>query len=154
MAVTYEDVLAVLNPDEPDYARAAQIGPEALPHLERIIQGDDPGLALKAAHLAARIPDKRSAEVLAVAARSAEPVVRVAAASAARYLPEHSRDDLVLRFLDDDDLGVRKFGLRAVPQRPSQEVRARVARLTEAEQNPTLRELSRQITDRARDLGD
>jgi hypothetical protein len=50
MAGTFKQVIEVLNPDEPDYGSAATLGPEALPHLETIIEGDDPALAFKAAH--------------------------------------------------------------------------------------------------------
>ena len=148
MAVSFEDVLEVINPDEPDYERAATLGPEALPHLERIIKGDDPGLAMKATHLAGRIPSPKAAEVLSLAARSSEPVVRVAAASAARYLPDEDRSSLVLKFLDDDDFGVRKWGLRAVPARTTPEVRAKLNQLSQSEDDPTLRDLSRSIIER------
>ncbi len=64
----------------------------------------------------------------------------MAAASAARHLPEEDRNRLVLQFLDDD-YGVRKCGLRAVPTRATPEVRAKVEQLSRAEDDPTLRDL-------------
>ena len=52
MAVDMEQVRAALEPEEPDYPRAAKsLGADALPHLERIITGDQTGLAAKAAYL-------------------------------------------------------------------------------------------------------
>jgi len=126
MAVTLEQVIEVLNPDEPNYPSAATLGPEALPHLKTIIEGDDPGLAFKAAHLASFLPGERSAQVLLSAARSREPVVRVAAASAVRRLDEGDREELLLALLDDDDRGVRKFARRAVPRTPSPAVQAKI----------------------------
>ncbi len=150
MAVRFEDVLAVINPDEPDYDSASTLGPDALPHLEKIIRGNDPGLAMKATHLAGRLRDPRAADVLSVAARSADAVVRVAAASAASHLPEEARSRLVLQFLDDEDRGVRKWGLRAVPSRPSADVLAKVDRLSKVEDDQTLRDLSLRIVERSR----
>ena len=45
MPVSMEQVRAHLDRDEPDYPAAAQLGPEALPHLRQLAQGDDPMLA-------------------------------------------------------------------------------------------------------------
>jgi hypothetical protein len=39
MPVTMEQVRAFLDPEEPDYQQAAQLGPEALPHLEELGEG-------------------------------------------------------------------------------------------------------------------
>src|SRR5215208_2613382 len=46
MTVTREQVLAQLYPDEPDYEGAAQLGPEALPHLMQLIEEGDPDLPI------------------------------------------------------------------------------------------------------------
>ena len=67
MVVTMEDVLAVLNPYEPDYESASKLGPEALPHLETIVKKEGVLLASKAAYMASFIQDSRSLTVLASA---------------------------------------------------------------------------------------
>jgi HEAT repeat protein len=126
MAISLEQVIEVLNPDEPDYSSAATLGPEALPHLKTIIEGDDRGLAFKAAHLAGFIPGERAAGVLLSAARSRDAVVRVAAASAVRRLDERDREKLLLELLDDDDHGVRKFAQSAVPRNASPALQAKI----------------------------
>jgi HEAT repeat protein len=149
MAVTFKQVVEVLDPDEPEYASAATLGPDALPHLRTLIEGDDRAMASKAVVLAGRIPGERSAELLSLAAGSREPAVRVAAAFAARNLPETVREDLLLRLLEDSDLGVRKFALKAVPPTVSPAVRTKVSALSESEEHPALRELSRTIIARS-----
>jgi hypothetical protein len=53
-------VRAALEPEEPDYAAAAQLGP-AVPHLQTLIQGDDPMLASKASYLASLIQGRAHA---------------------------------------------------------------------------------------------
>jgi hypothetical protein len=81
MVVTLEQVIAVLAPDEPNYEIASKLGPDALPHLDALIKGDDISLAVKATSLASFIQDDRSADVLINAAKSKHDVVRLAAAS-------------------------------------------------------------------------
>ena len=84
MAVTYEDIRAALDPDEPDYERAATLGADAAPHLSRLVRGDDLMLAAKAAYLAGRLG---FGEVVNEAARRDDVTVRIAAANTARNLP-------------------------------------------------------------------
>lgn len=153
MAVTFQQVFDAVLPDEPDYAEAAGLGPEALPHLRKIIEGDDPGMAAKAADLVGFIAGPRSPEILLVAARASDPVIRIAAASAARRIDAGAREDLLLALLDDPDLGVRKFALKAVPRTLSPAVRSKVSALSRTEGNPVLRDLSLGIVARATEPG-
>jgi hypothetical protein len=56
MTITMRDARAQLDPEEPDYHQAAELGPAALPLLEQLVRGADPMLAAKAAYLASLIP--------------------------------------------------------------------------------------------------
>jgi hypothetical protein len=116
MAVSEAEVRKYLDPEEPNYAKAAAaLGAEALPVLERLVSGSDPLLASKAAYLASQIPDPGAARVLDVAARSREATVRVAAAAGAQQRPELNAvlDELA----SDQDHGVRKVASRAAGAR-------------------------------------
>ena len=127
MAVDMEQVRAALMPEEPDYPEAAKrLGPEALPHLEKIVTEDNVGLAAKAAYLAGLIGTEKSLGALQKAARNADPVVRIAAAAAARHLPDQQADALVLQLVDDVDVGVHKVALRSAPTQMSEALKARV----------------------------
>jgi len=106
MLVSMEDVRKVLDPEEPDYGAAAQLGEPALPHLEQIVRGDDAMLASKAAYAASLI--EGGADTVETAADSEEPLVRVAAAAAARNLPPERAQQLLSRLSDDQDPGIRK----------------------------------------------
>ena len=123
MAVTSEQVRAALDPEEPDYEAAAELGPDALPHLQRFVEGPDPNLASKAAYLAGRIGDPQAAPILEQAATSDDPAIRAAAAGGVRHLPDEQADAVLQTLLDDDEPGVRKTALKAVP-----ETRARTSR--------------------------
>lgn len=81
MTVTMEQVRQVLEPEEPDYAAAARLGPGSLPHLRELAEGADPMLASKAVYAASLLDGDQGGAVVAGAARSADPVLRVAAAA-------------------------------------------------------------------------
>lgn len=106
MSVSIEDVRRVLDPDEPDYAAAAELGEDALPYLEELVRADDVMVASKAAYAASLISD--GADVVATAAASEDPVIRVAAAAAARNLPPERSEQVLLRLSNDADAGIRK----------------------------------------------
>ncbi|MDQ0000581.1 HEAT repeat domain-containing protein [Pseudarthrobacter sulfonivorans] len=115
MSITMEAVLKVLEPDEPNYDKAASLGPDALPHLRSLVQGNDPMLAAKAAYAASLLEGDQGKDVVAAAAQSETASVRVAAAAAANNLPSESAAEVLMDLVDDDDSGVRKVALSSVP---------------------------------------
>jgi len=108
MPVTMQQVLDVLNPDEPNYLQAANLGPEALPYLENLIKTGQPMIASKATYLVSLIKDKKSVDILKVAAMNKNPVIRVAAAAASKNLSLNLAKDVLSLLHNDDDAGVRK----------------------------------------------
>ena len=145
MAVTNEQVRAVLDLDEPDYEEAAaQLGPDALPLLHRFVEGGDPNRASKAAYLAGRIGDPGAVPILELAADSTDPGVRAAAASGARHIGT-AAESVLLTLLDDDDPAVRKTALRASPPQPSEELLAKLQVLREVEPEPMVREVAAEV---------
>jgi HEAT repeat protein len=144
MAVTREQVLAQLHPDEPRYEQAAQLGSEALPHLMQIVQEGDPGLASKATSLAGIINAAGSAEVLGAAADSSDPVIRVAAAAALGNLDEMP-SALAQSMLDDEDVGVRKLALRSLGRQQPTGFRQKVQQMAANDPNSVLRERAARV---------
>jgi HEAT repeat protein len=123
MSVTKKDVLAVLEPDEPNYAAAAALGTESLPILQDLVAGDDPMLASKAAYAASMLSGDQGLSVVLAAAHSDETIVRVAAASAARNLPSSAAGDVLKDLFDDADQGVRKVARSSLPPDASDTLR-------------------------------
>lgn len=119
MTIKMKDVRAALEPEEPDYDQAAAMGEEALPHLRKLIKGDNIELAAKATSLAGIIACEGSLDVLKLAAESQDPIVRVAAAGAALDLPESDASSLLEGLIGDTDIGVQKMAIKAVPSHPS-----------------------------------
>lgn len=114
MVVTREDVLAVLYPEEPNYEKATLLGPEALPYLDQLAKGDDPGLAAKAASLSSLIQDQGSLEVLRSAAQSKHVVVRVAAALGSKNLKVAGIDTILESLVKDTDESIRKHAAKSL----------------------------------------
>ena len=135
MAVTMKDVRAVLDPEEPDYSEVAKLGPDALPHLEALVASGDTMLASKATYAASLIRDAKSAEIVATAARSDDPPVRVAAAAAASNLPASGASSVLVELVRDPDPGVRKVARASVPEKPTAELAGRLEELG-AEEEP------------------
>jgi hypothetical protein len=138
MAVTEQQVRAYLEPEEPNYSAAAQLGPDALPVLEQLVRGPDPLLASKAAYLAALIPHENAARVLEAAAKSGDVTVRVAAAAGLRRMPQVS-ENIMMDLVDDLDEGVRKVALKSIKGKMTPKVRGKVQERASREHNPALR---------------
>jgi len=146
MPVTMEKVRAALDPEEPDYEKAAKLGPEALPHLEKLISRKDPNLASKAASLAGMIKDERAARVVEKAAKHEDARVRVAAAYSAQHLPPEDASRVLTASLSDRDVGVQKVALRSVPRKLTPELRAKIESITKRKRvNPTIQNLSKEV---------
>lgn len=145
MALTMEQVRAVLDPEEPDYAQAAKLGPQALPHLEKLVKEADALLASKAVYLAALIQDERSVRIVKEAAISKNPVVRVAAAAAARYLPCVPVSDILISLVNDEDAGVQRVALESARADATAELRATIEKLATGESDPNIQRNAKQV---------
>jgi hypothetical protein len=150
MPVTMQQVRAALDPEEPDYNQAAQLGPDAIPHLESLVRGPDPMLASKAAYLASFIQDSRSVTILKEAAQNSYPEVRVAAAAGSRNLPAPAASDVLLSLVNDHDIGVRMRSLKSVPIDVIPALRQKIEDLTTTDPDPAIRTFSSQVLGRLR----
>ena len=144
MPVTMEQVRAQLDRDEPDYEDAARLGPDAVPHLMQLVQGDDPMLASKAAYLASLIQSDQSVDVLELAARSSQDEVRVAAAAGVRNL-SRVPEPLMNLLLGDLDVGVRKVTLRSIEAKPTPGMKPKVEEVAKDDPDPLVRQIASQI---------
>ena len=128
MAVTKAQVEAVVRRIEPDPAAAAKLGPDALPHLRKLVVDEDISVARRAASVATKIHDRRALPVVTLAAASEHPEVRLAAASELWRLAEFDVTKLAARALADLDPTVRRHGLRSVAQVPAELIKPALRR--------------------------
>jgi HEAT repeat protein len=150
MSVSMSSARAVLDPDEPDYDNARQLGEDALPHLAALVRTDDSMLASKAVNLAALIGSRTATDVVAEAARSSDPVLRVAAAGAARHLPAEAASEIILTLVDDVDPGVQRIALTSAPASPSTTLLERLQELSDSGPAPHVRDLAARVVARTK----
>jgi hypothetical protein len=143
MALTLEDVLAHLEPEEPDYGAAARLGPDALPHLHQLVDGPDNLLASKATYLAGMIAGDEQTEILIAASRNPHATVRVAAA-AVITASDPNRRGILEQLVTDDDPGVRKVAMRRVAVLRPAGWKTRLEELGRTETIEQLRNLARE----------
>lgn len=137
--VTMEDVRRAIDPEEPDYERAAAtLGSDALPHLAELSRSDDAMTASKAVSLAGMIGGPEALPVIERAADTGPPEVRLVAAAAAGRLGT-AGEDVLLRLLEDSDIGVRKYAVRAAPEVPSKRLRDVLEQMRESDTDPGIR---------------
>jgi HEAT repeat protein len=129
MPVSYAELKAKLDVDEPDYAALAAIAAGAMQHLRKLAASDDLSVASKAVSLAGIIGDTSSIGVVNDAARSRHALVRVAAAHAASLLPDSPEAArIVTRLLDDKDIGIVKMAARAAARQSDPGIAAKANR--------------------------
>lgn len=149
MPMTIEDVINQLDREEPNYRQAARLGAEAVPYLITLIQGQNLGLAAKAASLAGIINAEQSVTALEIAAQHPEPVVRVAAAATAQNLT-NIPTSLSIKLLSDPDAGVRKWTLKSIEVRQPIGIKEKVEAISRNDPNSGIRDRARQLIDQLR----
>lgn len=141
MAVTMNRVKAALIVEEPDYQAAAKLGAAALPHLRKLVAGDDVMLASKATYLAGLIDAEGSGAVLAQAAQSDHVVVRVAAANSVANVTDADAA-LFEELLADNDTGVRKAAVRSIGSASRGDLKPRVEQMAKGDTAESIRDLA------------
>lgn len=149
MAVTMQQVLAEIDRDEPDYNVFRDLGPDALPHLEMIVESHDGLRAAKAAYAASLIAGPGAVDVLTKAAAHPDPQVRVAVANGLRN-SDAAADDVLERLLDDGDSGVRKIALGTVGDLGRADLAAKVALMAADDPHEFLRDAATAAQDKTK----
>jgi len=142
MAVKMNEVKAALDVEEPKYDdAAAKFGAGALPHLGKLVTGDDPLLASKATFLAGLIDAEGSHDVLSQAAQSDHAEVRVAAANSAANV-SNADSTLFEGLLADADAGVRKAAVKSIGSSARVDLKPLVEELAAGDTAAPIRELA------------
>lgn len=114
MAISYAELKAMLDVDEPDYMTLVEKAADAVHHLRKLAESTDVSLASKAVSLAGMIGGADSIGIIGNASKSRAALIRVAAAHAATMLPDSPQTARVVdKLLDDKDVGVVKLATRA-----------------------------------------
>ena len=144
MALSTEQLRALLDPEEPNYATMATLlAPDDIPGLNALVNGSDPMLASKAAYAMTLIPDTAVLETVKAAADNPSPVVRIAFAAGLRNLGGYDVDGVVMRLLDDEDAGVRKTATSTAGLLESPALKAKLRSVAEEDPEPGIRAMAK-----------
>lgn len=139
MPVTMQQVVAEIDRDEPNYAAIAELGPDALPHLQMIADTNDPLRAAKAAYGASLIGGAGAIDILKKAGDHPDAQVRVAVGHALRNLGAAAPSELVMKSLNDNDSGVRKLALGTAGLLKRAEFSQRISAIAQSDPEEHLR---------------
>lgn len=151
MAITRDELRRLLSNDEPDYRGiAVMVDESAADDLRALATDENLMLAQKAVYLASLVPGGKAHAVVDEASRSADPLLRIASASALVNLPTDTRNRIADRLLDGDEVSVQKLAVRALRGQLPAGLRRKVDRLATRSTSPLVQDLSRQTLDGTR----
>jgi HEAT repeat protein len=152
MAHTREELVRLINLDEPDYPRIVQqLTKDDVPLLTQLAQDPNPGLATKAISCLGLMDEETAVAGLQAAVTNADPVYRIAAAHALRNVASSPVGVRLLgKLLDDQDVGVRKFALKSVDVGNISSLKEQVRQVNLREQNVDLKTLSQDLLQKLR----
>ncbi len=149
MSITMADVRAALDPEEPNYDKAATLGTATLPFLEQLVRGSDLLLAAKATYLAAKVGGPDATPILLEAATHADSSIRVAAAGASSDVTAVEAERVLAGLLADGDVGVRKVAVRSAATHAAStmgnSLRNRLEERTRVDRDPSVRRLAKEL---------
>lgn len=131
--------LSAIEPDESTYEG---IGASEVDALRELLEDEEAWLAARAAHALSRIDSDTARDALLSAAESSRTEVRVAVAASAGALSPTVSDEILLRLLDDADIGVRKFAIKSTSAENSDLVRKRVVDIAKSDSSSALEEIA------------
>lgn len=150
MAHTREQLIKMIDLDEPDYQEiVARLTKDDIPLLNELATDPNPAIATKAISCLGFMNDERAMAGVEKAAKSGNPVLRVAASHALRNMTSMPAAERILdQLLDDNDIGVKKFALKTVEASRLSNLKEKVRQLHSKESNEQLKSLSKQVMDK------
>lgn len=147
MAKTIVEIEKLLNADEPDYFFiSSELDDKDYPALEKIISGSNTDIIPAAICVIGRMSSKKSLNILAKVAGSADPDIREAAAIALKY---RKKSPTVIKLLKklavDNDIGVRKATLETIAFTRISELKDTVQNFSLAESNYMMVKLAQRV---------
>jgi HEAT repeat protein len=150
MPHTKDELIKLINLDEPDYPEiVAKLTKDDIPILAELAQDPNLAIATKAISCLGFMNDDRAFAGVEKAAKSNDPVLRVAATHALRNMTSRPATEKLLdKLLDDDDIGVKKFALKTVEASKLSNLKEKVKQMHSKETNEHIKNLSKQVMDK------
>jgi HEAT repeat protein len=143
MTMTLEQIRNQLSAIEADDSMYSGIGPSEIPLLEQLLQDEEAWMASRAAFALSRIPDNRAVEALSHAAADTRKDVRVAVAASVSNLKPQDANSILLKLLNDEELGVRKFAVKSVSEAHDEAVHGKLQEIQARDPSPPIRDIAK-----------
>jgi len=141
---TYDDIRNLLSAIEPTEEMYSGLTADDLPQLQSMMSEAEPWLAARAVFAASRLPTSAAHAFLIKASTDHRPQVRVALAASVGQTQHPVADEVLLRLLDDGDMGVKKFAIGAIGSHSSTQLKEKLSSLASQTQDSYIRQLARE----------
>lgn len=135
-----EKIIAILQNEEPEYARAKEFGKEAIPVLTEIINGSDPFLAAKAVYFASYINIPESLHAMQAAMNNKDADVRKAVAGSLQFNTKVEKEPLLRSLMNDKQADVQLVSLKMTNKLNLTKLMPEVREKLKQEKNPMVRD--------------
>ena len=143
MPMTLEQLRYQLSAIEPNDSTYTGIGPSEIPLLDQLLQDEEAWRASQAVFALSRVPDAKAVTILSQAAADPREEVRVAVAASTSNLNPNDANSILLKLLNDTELGVRKFAIKAVSSAHNAAVHTKVQELETQDPIPAIRDIAK-----------
>ena len=150
MPINKEDLIKMIILDEPDYhSIVSKLSADDVPTLVELSKNPNPAIATKAISCLGLMKSESALTGLQELISHPDPVRRVAVANSLRNMTTVQGSVQMLdNLLDDTDIGVRKFALKAIEFGNISQLKEKVRILNKREANSTLKTMSQQILEK------
>jgi hypothetical protein len=147
MPLNKEDLIKLINLDEPDYnVIVNKLSADDIPTLVELSKDANPAIATKAISCLGHLKSERALIGLQEVVNHPDPVRRVAVANSLKNLAAvQGAVQMLDKLLDDQDIGVRKFALKTVEAANITQLKGKVQTFNQREDNSALKNLSQEI---------
>jgi HEAT repeat protein len=150
MSYTKEEIIKMINLDEPDYpVICGKLSESSISILIELVNDPNSAIATKAISCLGFMKTPSAVAGIEIAVKSKNPILRLAAAHSLKNLSSQPNAvKLINKLLDDKDVGVRKFALKTVSFSGSKSFKAKIEKINFKETNTELKNMIRQIIDK------
>jgi len=141
--MTLEHLRSKLSAIEPDDSIYEGIGPSEIPLLEQLLKDKEAWMASRAIFALSRVPDIRAVEILSRTVDDPRQEVRVALAASVSNLKPKDYKNILLKLLNDTELGVRKFAIKTVSGVHDEMIHEKLRDIETQDPLPSMRKLAK-----------
>ena len=143
MPMTLEQLTNQLSAVESTEGIYEGIGLSEIPLLEQLLQHQEPWMAARAVFALSRVSGDEAITILTRSVNDPRHEVRVSVAASLGNLTPSDANSILLALLEDGNLGVRKFAIRAVSGAHNDAVHAKLKDIEVQDAAPFIRDLAK-----------